>query len=211
MLNTWVLRRVVVPEKTPPGGHQRNPSELPDLQKYEVVENRNNKPAGELKVILLQDIEGVGHQFDIVNVNRKFARTDLLLTGKATYASPFDLDYYAKMKESMKDELAKRVRIPYEYVKLGRELSKRTIPIYVSMDNEWTLNNEIIECALRYDGIDVRDDCIEIVGESISGPNFENEGKIVKFNVIINKEHTISMVGKISHISTDDKKQVLFP
>uniref|UniRef100_A0A0K0F7B5 Large ribosomal subunit protein bL9m n=1 Tax=Strongyloides venezuelensis TaxID=75913 RepID=A0A0K0F7B5_STRVS len=209
--NTWVLRRLVVPESTPVGKYQRNPNELPELQRYEVVENKNTKPAGDIRVILLCDVEGVGYQFDVLNIGRKLARTDLLLTGKAAYASPFDLQYYAKMKESMKDELSKRVRIPYEYVKLRRELQKLIIPINVSMENEWKLNNEILICSLRYSGINVQDDCISILGEEISGPNFEIEGKIVDFNILINNEYSIPMKGKISHISTTDKKQMLYP
>lgn len=139
------------------------------------------------------------------------ARTDLLLSGKAAYASPFDLDYFAKKKESMKDELAKRVRIPFEYIKLKRELTKEVFPIYVSLENEWKLNNEILKCSLLFNGISVKDDCIKITGEEISGPNVEYEGKIVEFDVVINKEYTISMKGKISHISKDDKKQILYP
>lgn len=44
-------------------------------------------------------ILGIGNQFDVVEVNRKLARLDLLLTRKATYASPFDLEYYGKLRE----------------------------------------------------------------------------------------------------------------
>lgn len=42
---------------------------------------------------------GIGHQFDVVDVDRKLARADLLPTRKAVYASPFDLQYYARIKE----------------------------------------------------------------------------------------------------------------
>lgn len=44
-------------------------------------------------------VAGVGQQFDVVDVNRRLARTDLLLSRKAVYASPFDLEYYAAVKE----------------------------------------------------------------------------------------------------------------
>ena len=94
-----MLHRVFAPEATPPGGVQRNPNELPDLQKLAVTDYETKRSAGPLKVILLQDVEGIGHQFDVVEVNRKFARTDLLLSKKAVYASPFDLTYYAEMKK----------------------------------------------------------------------------------------------------------------
>ncbi|KAM3721763.1 39S ribosomal protein L9 [Dirofilaria immitis] len=96
---TWVLRRVFAPEPTQLGCLQRNPAEHPDFLKLEVVEIEDLKPAGSLKVILLKDVEGIGNQFDVVEVNRRFARIDLLLTQKAAYASPFNLQYYGEMKE----------------------------------------------------------------------------------------------------------------
>uniref|UniRef100_A0AC35U0Q4 RIBOSOMAL_L9 domain-containing protein n=1 Tax=Rhabditophanes sp. KR3021 TaxID=114890 RepID=A0AC35U0Q4_9BILA len=209
--NTWVLKRVVVPEATLPGCLQRNPNELPELQRYEVLENKLTKSAGDIKVILLQDIEGLGHQFDVVTVNRTKARSDLLLTGKASYASPFDLEYYAKLKEEMKDELAKRIRIPYEYIKLGRDLSSRIIPINVSMDNSWTLDSGILKSSLRSSGIDVKDDCLYLANKDISGPNFEIEAKLVRFYAVVNKQYIVPMLGKICHISSDDSRQVLYP
>uniref|UniRef100_A0A914XY83 Large ribosomal subunit protein bL9m n=1 Tax=Panagrolaimus superbus TaxID=310955 RepID=A0A914XY83_9BILA len=91
----------------------------------------------------------IGHQFDIVEVDRELARNDLLLTKKAAYCSPFDLKYYGDMKERMKEELAKRIRIPYEYLKTGRELQRLVVPLHVSMDNSWTLNRSIITASLR--------------------------------------------------------------
>lgn len=41
---------------------------------------------------------GIGEQFDVVDVDRHLARVDLLLTNKAVYASPFDLEYYARKR-----------------------------------------------------------------------------------------------------------------
>ncbi|PIO62489.1 ribosomal protein L9 domain protein [Teladorsagia circumcincta] len=205
--STWVLRRVYAPEPTPPGRVQRNPEELPNLMKLEVVEIENNKPAGPLKVILLQDVEGIGHQFDVVDVDRKLARLDLLPTRKAVYASPFDLQYYAKIKEEMADELAKRVRIPYEYICVGRDLQALIVPIKVSMDNKWTIDKQIIKTSLRQMGVDMLDDCIHLDDVSISGPNFEIEAKLIRFYVVVSKQYIVPMLGRISHISVDESKQ----
>ncbi|KHJ98903.1 ribosomal protein L9 domain protein, partial [Oesophagostomum dentatum] len=201
--NTWILRRVYAPEPTPPGKTQRNPEELPSLMKLETVEYETLKPAGPLKVILLQDIEGVGHQFDVVDVDRRLARTDLLPTRKAVYASPFDLEYYAKVKEKMADELAKRIRIPYEYICIGRDLQALVVPIKVSMENKWTIDKNIIKTSLRQtasqicwanrpadiswslQGVDMVDDAIFLDDESISGPNFEIEARLIRFYVVV--------------------------
>ncbi|CAI4225280.1 unnamed protein product [Auanema sp. JU1783] len=209
--NTWVLRRVYAPEVTPPGGIQRNPRELPDLQKLEVVDFETKKAAGPLKVILLEDIEGIGHQFDIVSVDRKTARTDLLLSRKAVYASPFDIEYYAKMKEKMADELAARVRIPFEFLSVGRELQKLVVPIKVSMDNKWTIDRQILKTSLRQVGVDILDDSIYLADEPVSGPNFELEAMLVRFYVTVSKQYIVPMLGRLTHISVDESKQILSP
>ncbi|KHN76063.1 39S ribosomal protein L9, mitochondrial [Toxocara canis] len=209
--NTWVLRHVFAPEPTPPGQMQRRPEELPNLMKYEVVDFESKHPAGPLKVILLEDVEGVGQQFDVLGVNRKLARTDLLLSRKAVYASPFDLQYYAAVKEQRREELASRVRIPYDYLLVGRHLLKMVVPIHVSMDNPWTIESSMIRCSLRQAGVDIVDDAIFVDSEKISGPNFEMEARLIRFYVVVCKQYVVPMLGRISHISADDSKQVLYP
>ncbi|PIO56043.1 ribosomal protein L9 domain protein, partial [Teladorsagia circumcincta] len=138
----------VCPDPTPPGRVQRNPEELPNLMK-------------------LEEVEGIGHQFDVVDVDRKLARPDLLPTRKAVYASPFDLQYYAKMKEEMAGELVKGVLIPYEYICVGRDLQALVVPIKVSMDNKWTIDKQIIKTSLRQMGVDMLDDSIHLDDVSI--------------------------------------------
>lgn len=49
----------------------------------------------------------------------------------------------------MKDELAKRVRIPYDFIVLGRELIKKVIPIRVSLEKPWLLDKLILKASLR--------------------------------------------------------------
>lgn len=48
----------------------------------------------------------------------------------------------------MKDQLASRVRIPYDFVKLGRKLMEKIIPIHVSIDNPWKIDAEVLQAAL---------------------------------------------------------------
>lgn len=48
----------------------------------------------------------------------------------------------------MQDILSKRIRIPYNYLKLGRSLLSKVLPIFVSMDNAWEINKSIILSAL---------------------------------------------------------------
>lgn len=57
--NTFMFRHVIVPEKTAPGKSQRPPEELLNLQKYEVIQELNQIPPPPVKMILLEDVEGV--------------------------------------------------------------------------------------------------------------------------------------------------------
>lgn len=101
----------------------------------------------------------------------------------------------------MKDELAARVRIPYEYVKLKRELDKRTIPIRVSMDNPWKIDASILHASLFeavsffvvdlglpvvFQGIVAPVDSINMAEKfAYSGPNFELEAASVEFTIVV--------------------------
>lgn len=209
--NTWVLRRVIAPEPTPEGQHQRNPCELPNLMKYEVVDKDDHHPCEPVKVILLEDVEGIGHQFDVVDVVAKVARTDLLLSRKAVYASPFDLKYYGEMKERMKDELARKVRIPYDYIVVGRKLMKLIIPLRVSMEVPWKLDRKIVHSSLIQSGLDTNEESIFLDKSPISGPNLEIEARLLRFYTVIDKQYVVPMLARIMHISSDETKQVLYP
>lgn len=48
----------------------------------------------------------------------------------------------------MKEELENRIRIPYKLLNIGRYLMHAVIPIFVSMDNPWTINKEIIMASM---------------------------------------------------------------
>ncbi|VDD90502.1 unnamed protein product [Enterobius vermicularis] len=205
--STWVLRRVVVPEATPEGQFQRDPEELPIMMRYEVVENENEKDPGSVKIILLEDVEGVGNQFDVVEVNRDLARNNLILGRKAVYASPFDLKYYSQLREKMKDELEKKVRIPYDYILVARELVKIILPIHVSLVNPWTLDRSILHCSLAEKGIFVDEDAVFSPKKEYKGPDIGLEGQLVRFYLVVCKQYIVPMVGRISHITSDTSKQ----
>uniref|UniRef100_A0A1I7UG42 Large ribosomal subunit protein bL9m n=1 Tax=Caenorhabditis tropicalis TaxID=1561998 RepID=A0A1I7UG42_9PELO len=190
-----MLKRVFQPEVTPPGEIQKNPNDFHDYQKYEVVEYETLKPAGPIKLILLEDVEGIGHQLDVVSVDQSLARKDLLLSKKAVYASPFDLKYYADMKTRMTEELASRVRIPYELKIVGRDLQKMVVPIEVNMENHWEF------FLLKIHSAD----------KPISGLNVDIEAKLFRFYVVVNQQYIVPMLGRITNISADESNQIISP
>uniref|UniRef100_A0A8R1IR96 RIBOSOMAL_L9 domain-containing protein n=1 Tax=Caenorhabditis japonica TaxID=281687 RepID=A0A8R1IR96_CAEJA len=154
---------------------------------------------------------GIGHQFDVVSVDRTLARKDLLLSRKAVYASPFDLKYYADMKTRMAEELASRIRIPYELKVVGRDLQKLVVPIKVNMENKWKIDTKLVKSSLRQMGVFVKENTIHLGPKEISGPNFDIEAKIFRFYVVVNQQYIVPMLGRITHISVDESKQILSP
>lgn len=90
--STWVFRHARRLPKTPSNEFQRHPSEKQEYQMYHVVEQP--APIHEdrrLKVILTDYVEGYGNRGDVVDVPVNFGRFELILAGKALYATPFNL------------------------------------------------------------------------------------------------------------------------
>lgn len=54
------------------------------------------------------------------------------------------------------------------------------------------------------------DDAVFHSQQPITGPNFEHEARLVRFYIVVNKQFIVPMIGRISHISADDSKQVNF-
>ncbi|KAM3721762.1 39S ribosomal protein L9 [Dirofilaria immitis] len=111
----------------------------------------------------------------------------------------------------MKDQLAKRVRIPYDYVLLERELAKKVISLRVSMENPWLLDKLIVKTSLRQEGVEVTDDMIFLENRNLRGPNIELEAYLLRFYVVVCNQYVIPMIGRICHTSSDENKQVLYP
>jgi len=209
--NTYIFRHHFPPEKTPEGQPQRSP-ELQSYQKYDIIAEPADFQLRPVTVILLEDVEGVGHQFDILEVDSDKARDELVLPKKAVYASPFDLEYYGALKERMKEELESRIRVPFEYVKIGRKLQSMFVPIHVSMDHQWKIDNSIVAASLLESGIEAKARDVYIPKKSeLSGPNFDLEAALLRFYVVVNYQYVIPMVGRISHISADDTRQSFYP
>ncbi|CAD5207509.1 unnamed protein product [Bursaphelenchus okinawaensis] len=206
-----VLRHVYAPPAVEEGQCQR-PPDLQNLQKYEHLRRPVEYKVSPVKVILLEDVEGIGHQFDVVELNRNEAHQSVLLPKKGVYASPFDLEYYGKKREVMKEELAARIRVPYEYLVLGRKLLKELVPVHVSMENKWKISSEIVSASLFEKEIIAPPNTIVLPSESaISGPDFEQEAKLFRFYIVLGEQYVIPMIGRVSHVTTDDTAASLYP
>uniref|UniRef100_A0A183C6N4 RIBOSOMAL_L9 domain-containing protein n=1 Tax=Globodera pallida TaxID=36090 RepID=A0A183C6N4_GLOPA len=233
--STFLLSHVYLPERTPDGQPQRKPSEHPDFMKYDFVADPEFERAPPpIKVMLMEDIKDIGERFDIVEVPAEIARWDLLAyigerfdivevpaeiarwdllaCKKAVYASPFNLEYYAEKREKYFAEMAKRVRIPPELIKMSELLMSKILSVPVSADTEWTMSREILSAATKSLGLYITEPTIFHLSDvPINGPNPSIEGHLFRFYINLNDKMIVPMLGRISHMSNDESKKSLFP
>uniref|UniRef100_A0A914I622 Large ribosomal subunit protein bL9m n=1 Tax=Globodera rostochiensis TaxID=31243 RepID=A0A914I622_GLORO len=211
--STFLLSHVYLPERTPDGQPQRKPSEHPDFMKYDFVADPEFERAPPpIKVMLMEDIKDIGEQFDIVEVPAEIARWELLACKKAVYASPFNLEYYAEKREKYFAEMAKRVRIPPELLKMSELLMSKILSVPVSADAEWTMSREILSAATKSLGLYITEPTIIHLSDvPINGPNPSIEGHLFRFYINLNDKMIVPMLGRISHTSNDESKKSLFP
>ncbi|KAI1728949.1 Mitochondrial Ribosomal Protein, Large [Ditylenchus destructor] len=209
--NTMIFQHLYQPERTPDGCPQRRPDEKQEFQKLEIVEEestRNTSPT--LKVILMCTIEGLGEKYDVVEVTRAKARLHLIPPRKAIYASPFDIEYYGKMRKSNEEEVP-TIRVPLELVKTARALMEKVIPLHMSMDIPWTINKTVIKAPLMKLGLEMSEECIYLPKETVSGPDLSLEARLYRFYVVVDRQYIVPVLGRILHGSKGKQSHNLNP
>ena len=113
---------------------------------YRFVECKHVQKWGEVQLLLTEFVEGVGHKGELVNVPRHVAYYQLLPLRLAVYPTEEYLEIYKKDSEEAK---TKAKVSPYA-LKTKEEISKMVLNIPMNMSSEWTLNQDHIRLALRY-------------------------------------------------------------
>lgn len=54
----------------------------------------------------------------------------------------------------------------------------------------------------------MKDDMIFLEEKNLRGPNIELEARLLRFYIVVCNQYIIPMIGKISHISSDETKKV---
>ncbi|KAI1721605.1 Mitochondrial Ribosomal Protein, Large [Ditylenchus destructor] len=207
--NTMIFRHLYQPERTPDGCPQRRPDEKQEFQKLEIVEEESTRNTP-LKVILMCAIEGLGEKYDVVEVTRANARFRLIPPGKAIYASPFDIEYYGKMRKSREEEVP-TIRVPLELVKTARALMEKVIPLHVSTDIPWTINKTVIKAPMKKLGLEMSEDCIYLPKETVSGPDLSLEARLYRFYIVADRQYIVPVLGRILHGSKGKQSHNLNP
>lgn len=165
---------------------------------YDYVEDTDLRPSKPIKVLLINHVDELGVPGDIVEVDQERARFELILSGLATYASPFNLKKYQNLIEK-RDKERIGPSSPFSRVTVKR-LEKEVIEVVVSDNVEWTLQKWHVKVALRKAGYNVPDYAIELPKTEISGPDIQGkEGKDFAVTVTINNHEKVPVRCCIHH------------
>jgi len=171
---------------------------------YELVEDKCIQKRPDLEVVLKTFVDGVGDKGDVVALRPTFAYNKLLLPGLAVYKTEENLSKYAKNVEE-KTELthsspyAQRTVNMLETIELG---------VIMNKDHPWIIEPWHIKASLRKMGIHCKEECIQIPGKPIEGPDLKKEGKMFYCTITINNLEKARLKCRIHHWSTDPSERL---
>ncbi len=121
-----------------------------------------------MNVILKQDVEGLGFEFEVVSVKPGYARNFLIPRGLATVATPKNVEELNKVLETRKAEEDKLVAAAKEKVAKLDNLEVKIEAKVGSGDKLFgSVNNGDLAEALQAQGVDIEKKNIRIPGNTI--------------------------------------------
>lgn len=164
-------RNVVIVKRKYPIGVERQPGrELKPFKNrhklYEFVEDTQHKTKKSVKVILTEDVPGIGLKYDIVAVRKGTVRNRLIPENLAVYASPENLEERAQaIKESAMG--AKRLSLLAQ--ETIQHMQSKPLRIAIHEDQEWKeLERERVLHAFKMDGVHVPDYALKLPDEPVT-------------------------------------------
>lgn len=195
--NTWIVkRRLPLPPRpswesefvvgeyikdiNPPPIH---PEDM-DLYEMDAIQTED-QPAPQVKVILLQHVEGVGSAGEVLAVEAKVARTRLILAQKAVYADEFNLKWFKNLIDNADRSEAPSSKLSPETIK---KLRTSVFSVLMNGRKPWTVNANHIRVAFRSAALVVPESSIFLPTEPIEGPDEDIQNKVFIVNVKINNK-----------------------
>lgn len=111
-----------------------------------LIECKHTKKAGECEIILTDFVEGIGRKGELVKIHRKLANTDLIPSGLAVYPT----EEYLELFKTDRELAQSQPKVSPYSAKTKEELMKITLDIPMNMSNNWTIKEDFIRIALRY-------------------------------------------------------------
>lgn len=156
-----------------------------------------------VKVLLLDNVDGIGGKGDIVTV-RAEKKNELLLSQRAVYASEFNLKYYEDLiKNKVSFDRPSSLLVPFTSINLKQSV----FPIFMSDSNPWTLTKQHIMTAFRHGGLVFPESAVEEPPPGITGPDMKKQFKVLVVHVTINNKETVPTKVMIVHLKTQLKEQ----
>ena len=143
---TVVVERLTEAPFVKPGKDPRKLPLRPVNMHYKLVDCSHNQKWGNLDLILTEYVEGVGRKGEIVNVPRHMAYYDLLPKRLAVYPT----DEYLEMYKTERESYADKAKVSPFSFKTKEKLSEMTLEIPMNPKVAWTLTEDQIRIALRY-------------------------------------------------------------
>lgn len=214
--NTWIVkRRLPLPPRpsweseyvvgeyikdiNPPPLHP----ETTDLYELDAIQT-DDEPAPPVKVILLKHVEGVGSAGEVLTVEAKVARTQLILAQQAVYADDFNLKWFKDLIENADRSEAPSSKLSPETIK---KLRTSVFSLLMSSTKPWTIKPYHVKVALRNGGLIVPDSSIFLPTEPIEGPDEELQNKVFIVNIKINNKEIKPTRCVIHHVGKPIKEE----
>jgi len=159
----------------------------------------------QVKVILTHNVDDYGVKGQIISFPAIDVQRDLILPGYAVYHNEENLAKYADIiiPEETKMNSSDSAR------KLAMFWSKRVLDVCMNMDNPWTIEKWHIKASLRKHKTWVpSEDCIEIPGGPISGPDLSLQNKEFISILRINNFERVKVRCRIHHLATEPERQI---
>ncbi|XP_075221619.1 mitochondrial ribosomal protein L9 [Lycorma delicatula] len=169
---------------------------------YQLVQDTDVLPEGNIDVILTSYIQGLGEKGDVVTVKRNYAYNQLLLPGLAEYATP-EAKEMASRKEKRSNEVIEERYSGIHVHRTMNFLSNLILCVTMNKENKWVLEPWHIKASFRKAGVHLSEDCIEMPKNKIEGPDLNLEDKEFLVTVIINKKEKVKVRCRLHHWSTD--------
>uniref|UniRef100_A0A915L1S5 Large ribosomal subunit protein bL9m n=1 Tax=Romanomermis culicivorax TaxID=13658 RepID=A0A915L1S5_ROMCU len=200
---------------TPPGQEQRPPTDKQIFQKYTNIRNTMTEKMPSAKIILIKNVDGIGKAGEIVTVRSHMLREFYFPSGSAVYASPYNIEKYSKLKDQH-DELTIEPHIKMgvgrHLYDLANYLNSKAVPVYVALENNWTLEKWHVKMALEMHDVVTNENQIILNPDALlNGPNMRLQNLLFRFYILVNKKVIVPCFGRLQHVTTKTFKQMLTP
>ncbi|XP_076439023.1 large ribosomal subunit protein bL9m-like [Babylonia areolata] len=167
-----------------------------------MVDRTHDQRTPDITCIMTDFVDGVGMRGDVVTVKRRLFRNRLQPAGLAVYASPENMEKFAKEKKEKGIVDEEKLLGVFGEMTL-RQLSGLYLRVPMSGDHPWVLSPKHVRIALRKTGIEAKEHCITLPQHPITGP------EEFSFSITINGVKSTMAKGRVVLRFNDPSKNEL--